>query len=278
MTIRLIADIGATNSRWLITENGFSRRLDLDGYNAVTHPREIWCTILKKIDIDPSSPLEAFLYGAGFYENKYDDIVADFKLVFPAAHKIFLDKDLLGACHGMAKDQEGIVIIMGTGSNTCYYDGKTIVENLEALGFILGGEGDAASIGIEILRNHIRNKIPADLANAFNEKYGLSHLELILQAYQPQANQFLGQFAKFASEHITHPYMNDLVTECLDRIFILMTDYGRPAVTRYFTGSIAVHFEPIIKKLCQRHGLKSYMIKPDYLDGIAAYHDAGLGK
>lgn len=270
--MKITADIGATNSRWLIDDGDKVKRLDRPGYNAVTHERSIWTTILASLNVDPSTEIDAAIYGAGFHPDKIDRVEYYFKQAFPNTKNILVAEDLLGACHGMAGDQEGIVIIMGTGSNSCHYDGTKIVKQINSMSHILGDEGSAFAIGKALLRAYTRHKMPPELHDAFAAKYPTPVLDIISKVYQPQGNQYLGQFAKFTSDHLSHQWIQELLHKTMGEMFDVLKDYNRPDLVHYFTGSIASNFEPIIADLCKQYGIAAYKIVPDYLDGIAKYH------
>jgi glucosamine kinase len=266
--MKLIADIGATNSRWLVGDT----RLDREGYNPHTHDPAVWNAILTSLGIDPATPLDAKLYGAGFHGHQLAIVEAAFRKIFPHTAHLYVAEDLLGACHGMAQDQEAMVVIMGTGSNSCRYNGKKIVENINSMGFILGDEGSASAIGKAVIIAYLRRRLPADLQQAFDQKYKFSDADIISGVYQQKANQYIGQFSKFAHEHKTHPYMHELLKKCLGDLFALLAEYKANDLPHHFTGSVAVHFQDILQELCKKNGIDQYHIVPDYLNGLAVYH------
>lgn len=274
--MKIMADIGATNSRWLIADGDKVTRLDRPGYNAVTHERSIWTTILASLNIEPETIIEnAALYGAGFHPDKIDRVDYYFRQAFPNTQNLLVAEDLLGACHGMAGDKEGIVIIMGTGSNSCHYDGQRIVKHINSMAHILGDEGSAFAVGKALLRAYVRYKMPNDLYEAFAEKYPTPPLEIISKVYMPQGNQYLGQFAKFAGENSDHPWIRELLHKVLGEMIDVLKDYNQPHLTHYFTGSIACNFRDIVGELCEANGITRYEFVPDYLEGIAKYHKIG---
>jgi glucosamine kinase len=271
--MKIMADIGATNSRWLIVDGDNIKRLDRPGYNPVTHERSIWTTVLASLNIDPNTVLDAALYGAGFHPDKIERVEYYFRQAFPNTRNLLVAEDLLGVCHGTAGDKEGICIIMGTGSNSCHYDGQKIVKQINSMSHILGDEGSAFAIGKALLRAYARYKMPMELHEAFAEKYPTPVLDIIAKVYMPQGNQYLGQFAKFASEHRDHPWIDELLNNCFLELFGILKDYHHPELTHYFVGSIAEHFADYVAKFCELFGISSHKIIPDYLDGIAKYHE-----
>lgn len=274
-TLKIVSDIGATNSRWLISDGDKVKRLDRPGYNPVTHERSIWTTILASLNVDPDTTVDAAIYGAGFHPDKIERVGDYFRIAFPNTRNLLVAEDLLGTCHGLAGHQEGIAIIMGTGSNSCHYDGKKIVRHINSMAHILGDEGSAFAIGKALLRAYVRYKMPMELYQAFADRYPTPPLDIIAQVYKPQGNQYLGQFAKFAGEHRDHPWMRDLLMKAIGEMFDLIADYQRPDLTHYFTGGIAVNFQDLIGEWCDRLGIKQYKIAPDSLDGLAKYHEIG---
>lgn len=265
--MKIIADIGATNSRWMIDD----KRFDTSGYNPNTHDRSVWQGILDELPVDHAQPVDIVVYGAGFSPVWYDQLKQDIQHAFPNVNDMTLAEDLLGACHGMAGNREGIIVIMGTGSNTCHYDGNSIVRNIRSLGYILGDEGSAVHIGKHLVRAYIHGKMPDHLMQAFDVKYPEGPDQIIKTIYQTRGNQYLGQFAKFAHENKDDPFMAQLVEDCLTQMLDILADYKAPHLPHYFTGSIAVHFEDTLRQLCADRGIHNVTIVPDYLDGLAKY-------
>lgn len=270
--IRLVADIGATNSRWLVEQAGQTRRLDRPGYNATTDDRAIWPDILRSLELDAAQPVEAFLYGAGFNPLQVPQIEAGFISVFPHAAAIEIDRDLMGACHGMAHTEEAIIAILGTGSNSAHYKDNGILKNMRSGGFLLGDEGSAAQIGKAVIQNLMRDQMPVRLATLFSESYPEPIGDIIRRVYEPGGIAYLGQFAKFAHAHLGDPWMENLVTQCLSEFVSVLASYKSPHLPHYFSGSIAVHFQDILTGLCHQSGIGNLTIIPDYLDGLARYH------
>jgi N-acetylglucosamine kinase-like BadF-type ATPase len=273
--MKIVADIGATNSRWLIADGDKVKRLDRPGYNPVTHERSIWTTILASLNVDQEQVIDAAIYGAGFHPDKIERVGDYFRQAFPNTRTLMVAEDLLGTCHGTAGHHEGICVIMGTGSNSCHYDGKKIIKQINSMSHILGDEGSAFAIGKALLRAYVRYKMPMELHQAFAEKYPTPPLDIIAQVYKPQGNQYLGQFSKFASEHRDHPWIQELLMKCIGEMFDVLADYQRPDLTHYFTGGIAVNFPDMIAEWCEKLGIKSHKIAADSLDGLAKYHEIG---
>ena len=199
----LIADCGSTKIDWCLIENGkVAKQVFTSGINALLMSEEqIRQTIADELvpEIKGYEIGSVYYYGAGCL---FDDICANVRRAIaaniPSAKTIEVDTDLLAAARALCGKNPGIACIMGTGSNSCYYDGVKIVDNVSPLGYILGDEGSGAVLGKLLVGDVLKNQLPAALCEKFLKKYDLDRQKIIEGVYKkPAANRFLASLSPF---------------------------------------------------------------------------------
>lgn len=281
----LIADSGATKTDWrLIHSSQDIRSFQTNGFNPFFIDSDhIETEVEKELlpFIDSNGIKELIFYGAGCSTADKCMIVEDaLKPLFPNAD-IEIENDLLGAARALCGHHQGIACILGTGSNSCCYDGKKITENIPSLGFMLGDEGSAAHIGKQILIEVLSKIAPVEICELFEKKYGYDRVTIITHIYQkPFPNKFLASFSRFASENISIPYFRDLVKKCFQ-------DFFKTQLLRYscahevpvsFTGSVSCVFSSLLKEVAAEHNITIAHLEQSPIDGLVAYHLEELKK
>ncbi|MBK6964185.1 MAG: hypothetical protein IPH20_09605 [Bacteroidales bacterium] len=275
----LIADSGSTKTDWcLIDTNGDRKTIQTIGINPY-HMNSI--AIREVLDkelypfIYPDKVKEIFYYGAGCSTERkcqtIDNVLHDF---FNLA-SIEVHHDLLGAARALCGHEAGIACILGTGSNSCYFDGYEITDNVVSLGYLLGDEGSGAYMGKQLLIDYFQGKIPGDIIEKFNHQFKPT-VETILDALynQPRPNRFLASFSPFILENIHHSYMKELVTNCFDDFFrINVSKYNNyKSVNVNFLGSVAYYFRDILQVSAEKAGIKTNKIYRSAIDGLIGFH------
>lgn len=249
--MKLLADSGSTKTKFAAVANGDTKYILTDGINPYYQTADEITSCLKTQLLPQLSAPEAVesieFYGAGCApEDKIAIVRNALQTLFPDA-KVFVGSDLLGAAKALCGENEGIACILGTGSNSCHYDGEKIVKNVSPLGFILGDEGSGAVLGKLLVADVLKHQAPEEICGKFFEKYKLAASDIIDRVYRQKfPNRFLASFAPFVSENIGHPYCQQLVyrnfTAFIERN-LRQYPAGLPV---HFTGSIAYHFKPIL--------------------------------
>jgi len=275
----LIADSGATKTDWrVIYSRQDIRSFQTDGINPFFIDS---LHIRKEVDselvpfVDSEHVKEVFFYGAGCTAVEQCIIVEDgIKPLFPDA-RINIESDLLGAAKALCGHHEGIACILGTGSNSCLFDGNKIIENIPSLGYLLGDEGSGAYIGKKLLKEILTLSAPAEIREMFTDKYNYSRVDILSHIYrQEQPSKFLAGFVKFIHENISHPFMNDLVKKSFNDFFdTQILKYARyNEIPVCFTGSVAFYFEDILKEVGKEKGIIIQKIIQSPIDGLTEYH------
>jgi glucosamine kinase len=279
--MKIIADSGSTKTAWrLVRENNQVTSLETNGINPYYQSLEEIIAFLTK-DLLPLINEEVksvHFYGAGCTGGKEDLVREAVSAVLQVA-LVEVNTDLLGASRSLCFNEPGIVCIMGTGSNSCYYDGKTIVRNIPPLGYILGDEGSAAVLGKKLVADYLKNLMPESLRILFEKDYQITVSEVLDKVYrQGFPNRYLSEFAPFLSRNIGNSYCEKLVVSDFQ-------DFVRRNVLNYkesrevpvsFAGSVAYYFESQLKMVLQSNGLIVGRIVQHPIDSLVKFHCQGF--
>jgi len=274
----LIADGGSTKTEWRIIRDGQSGPAVFSaGINPyfLTAP-EIVDLIQRELEfLKGQAVSEIWFYGTGCNsEAKNTRVSSALVTLFPGS-RISVGSDLLGAARSLCGNSPGIACIIGTGSNSCYYDGKKIVSNIPPLGYILGDEGGGAVLGRKLISAVLKKQVPSEVAELFFDTYKMSTPEILDSVYmRPFPNRFLGQFAKFLSANINHPELQEIVSTSFDE-FLKRNVLQYPESHKYdihFTGSIAFHFRSFLEMSLAKSSLRAGIITSSPADGLVNFH------
>ena len=282
----LVADSGSTKTDWvLVSTDGTQSVLHTDGINPARDARDIiynviYHQLLAPLQTSPrggrlsSSVLESiFFYGAGCIEPFSQNVKSVLEELFPDCH-VEVESDLLGAARALCGHEPGIACILGTGSNSCLYDGKEIVMHTPPLGYILGDEGSGSMLGKTLLNGLFKGLLPEDLKQAFCDKYSLSLPDIIGRVYrQPAANAFLASLVPFIAEHRTHPAIHTMLVEAFSQFFVRnIAVYGHGEMPVHCVGGIAFQFTEELNGAAARHGMQIGRILKRPIEAIVQYH------
>lgn len=278
--MKIIFDCGSTKtSVAIISSDSPTLHLDLaNGYNALTGgDNELRTLISSHPAMDPSrtSARQIHYYGAGCATPQACHRVgSQLAGIFPQA-EIHINSDMLGAARAVCGDTPGIVGILGTGSNSCQYDGKEITANVSPLGYILGDEGSGAVLGRRFLSMLLKNQFPIRLKQLFEARFHLDIPDIITRVYRtPRPNAFLASFAPFIAENASIPEISTFLYDEFSRYvtYNLMNYKAFPELPVHFVGSIALHFRHHIEKAVNNKGGHIGNITDSPIIGLATYH------
>lgn len=284
--MKLIADSGSTKTDWsLVDKNGESRDFSTVGLNPVVLGEAGFADLIKS-ELLPLLPSvsevnEIYFFGAGCTPEQSVMVSRLFSGLFPGVSKVVVDSDLTGAAISLCGHTMGIACILGTGSNSCLYDGERILQNTPALGYILGDEGSGAVLGRKFLNAILKGQLPAALRDAFMEEYSLTLPIIINKVYrEPLANKFLASISLFVAKHIDNQSVESLVVDNF-RSFLdinVRPYYNNPAlvameseITVNCVGSLAYHYENQLRKAAALEGMKIGRIIKSPIDGLKKY-------
>ena len=275
--MQLIADSGSTKVDWrAIKDDGSIVEISTEGINPVfITPEEIVKILSQKLlPVIGPGVKNVYLYGAGVVSPQLIATLSEsFKKVFPES-ETFAASDVLAAARALCGHNPGIACIMGTGSNSCFYDGENIAKNVRAGGFILGDEASGGVLGKKLISDFIKGLLPAHIQAEFDKRYDLDYMKVVEKVYkQPMPSRFLASFAPFINEFIADPYMENLVNTSFDEFFkrnISQYDYKNHTVN--FVGSIAYYFKDKLVAAAEKNGMKVGRVLKTPIEGLVEYH------
>jgi N-acetylglucosamine kinase-like BadF-type ATPase len=278
--IKLIADSGSTKTEWcllkgntkiMFTSHGMSPYF-INGVEMENIIRQEVLPFLKRSRVD-----KLFYYGTGCTSAANAKMVKKaLKNCFPAA-SLFVDTDIAGAAKALCGNEKGIACILGTGSGSCYYNGRRIVKNSPGLGFILGDEGSGAYLGKKVIQHYLYNTFDEDLRSRFDAKFVTNASEILNAVYKHALpNRYLASFAIFLAENRGHYMIENIIEDGLNDFFY--THIYKFSESRklpvHFTGGIAFGFKDILIQMCKSYQLQHGNILKNPMEGLIKYHVA----
>lgn len=275
----LIADSGSTKTDWCMAEKGVAiKRIPTKGMNPFFQSEDEMVEEMKHSllpELDGKRPKAVYFYGAGCAFDKVEIVRRAISCVLSLdMAAIEVNSDMLAAARSVCGHEAGIACILGTGSNSCFYNGKEIEANVSPLGFILGDEGSGAVLGKLFIGDLLKNQLPAGLKEKFLERYQLTPADIIDRVYRkPFPNRYLATLSPFISEHITIPEVRQLVKQSFKAFLVrnvMQYDYQHYAVG--FNGSVAWYYRDILEEALSETGLKMGIIIKAPMEGLLKYH------
>ena len=275
--MRLIIDAGSTKMGWILMDGPEAKaHFVTKGFNPNYSPVQDLVETCHGASL-PNEIQSIYYYGTGCGNEQNCQIIKEvFQNHFPHAH-IHVTHDLMAACHAVLGHEKGIACILGTGSNSCLYDGKDILGKAVSLGYLVGDEGSGMHIGREVVRAYFYGFMPEDLRQNFDETFHLELKDFIDKVYhQPQPSRYLATFAKFAGEHQSNPFIKELVKGCFKAFieaFVLRFE-GTKTMKVSFVGSVAFHFQNLLKESLLEYGFAMGEVMPSPAEGLIRYYQS----
>ena len=276
----LIADCGSTKIDWCVVNDGkVVEQIFTSGINALLMTEEqIRETLAAELaeKVKGYAIESVYYYGAGCL---FDDICANVRRAIahnvPTAKTIEVHSDLLPAARALRGQNEGIACILGTGSNSCYYNGKEIVDNVSPLGYILGDEGSGAVLGKLLVGDVLKNQLPKELCEKFLAEYDLDRQKIIEGVYKkPAANRFLASLSPFLIKNIEEPAIHRLVLNAFKSFFVRnienYSNYKSMPVS--FVGSVAFYYKDVLAEAAKALDITIGTIIKSPMEGLVKYH------
>ena len=274
----IIADSGGSKIDWrLLKKNGQIEQAHSAGFNPYYQPIDDLHNSIKQvlIPVVEETVTKVFFYGAGVSSEKNQETIKlAFAEFFPGAYTE-VGWDLLAAARALCGNEPGIACIMGTGSNSCLYDGEKITGNVANLGWILADEGSGANIGRKFLVDYLRLKQPANIAQAFKERFPLTREEFLEKVYQQERpSAFLASFTRFIFQHLKDPYCYKLIYNSFSEFYeeVVMRYDNYQSYKVHFTGSIAFYFSDILRQVAADKGVTVKNIMEGPIAGLTLFH------
>jgi N-acetylglucosamine kinase-like BadF-type ATPase len=226
---------------------------------------------MKKERID-----EIYFYGTGCSsEHNIKSVKKALKFAFPTAGKIKVDHDMMGAAKALCGHEKGVACILGTGSNSCYFNGVRITKNSPGLGYVLGDEGSGAYLGRKVIQHFLYNTFDVDLQERFTTKYNTNRVEILDHVYRkPLPNRYMASFALFLAENRGHYMVENIIEDSFNEFFFNHLYKFRESwlYPIHFTGGVAYAFRDVLKTMCLSYELQVGRILKNPMQGLIEYH------
>ena len=274
----LIADSGSTKTDWAVVDNGRQVvAMSTQGINPFHQDAENIATVIEEELLPKMGNIEPegiFFYGSGCREDKVEMMCGILGKAFPQCARIEAQGDLLAAARAVCGEREGISCIMGTGANSCLYDGNRVVENTPPLGYILGDEGSGAVLGKLFVNALFKGQLPSELKDEWLEETGLSLNIIINKVYrEPLANRFLASTSRFIHQHLSvEPLERMVVYNFREHFRRNVNQYGRKDLTVGAIGSVAYYYREQLQKAATVEGYTLGKVMRSPMDGLVRYH------
>jgi N-acetylglucosamine kinase-like BadF-type ATPase len=278
MSVKLIADSGATKCEWCLIDGGKKKKIMTVGISPYfLNADQIEQLLLKSLvpKLKDVVVEEVHFYGTGL-SNKNNALIVKtvFKKVFRKA-KIAVETDLTAAARALCGNQKGIACILGTGSNSCFYDGRKITKNSPGIGYILGDEGSGAYLGKKVIQYYLYQTFDEELMASFQKRFLVDPIEILENVYKkPLANRYLASFAIFLAENRGHYMIENIIEDGLNDFFFTHIYKYKESWTHpiNFIGSIAFGFKDVLQELCNGYELELGKVQKAPMKGLIDYH------
>ena len=278
-SVKLIADSGATKAEWCLLQGKKKKTIFTQGISPYFFDTAQITNILEKellpllkgIKVD-----EVYYYGTGCINPNNNRIVKrSIKNVFKELANVEVTHDVMAAARALYAGDKGVACILGTGSSSCYYNGKKITVNKPGLGYVLGDEGSGAYLGKKVLQYYLYNTFDEELMARFNTKYQLNSTDILESVYKkPLANRYLASFTPFLSENRGHYMIENIIEDSLNDFFFHHICKFRESWTSpvSFVGGVSYYFQDVLKELCRSYEFTMGKILKNPMEGLAVYH------
>lgn len=275
----IIADSGSTKADWkIIQDNKVVKTISTMGLNPFFHTKEVIFDALKngfENQVKPEEILKVFFYGAGCSSVERNSFMEKSIGMYFKNARVEVEHDILAAARATCGTAPGIACILGTGSNSCAYDGVKITDNLPSLGFMLGDEGSGSYLGKMLIKKLFYRELPKDLLDKFNHKYHLSKEDILDALYNKHhVNVFLAKFSQFYSENKEHTVIQQMVKTAFSDFFschiVKYKDYDKHPV--HFVGSIGFIFRNLLEEVAKDFNTTVGKTIKQPIDDLVDYH------
>jgi glucosamine kinase len=278
--VTLIADSGSTKAEWTLLANGKKKTFFTQGISPYFFTTEQMAELvqnelgkkLKNVVVE-----NLFYYGTGCANpQNAKNVKKALTTVFPDA-KIVVNHDLMAAARALCGHGKGIACILGTGSNSCYFNGKKIVTNSPGLGYVLGDEGSGAYLGKKVIQYYLYNTFDDELRARFDARFETNSVEILENVYKkPLPNRYLAGFTMFLAENRGHYMVENILEDGLNDFFFQHLNKYREVWTLpvHFVGSVAYGFKDIIQQLCESYEFELGKILKNPMPGLIEYHQS----
>ena len=279
--MKLVVDSGSTKTDWGFFNTVYDlKAVKTQGINPCHQSEEEIRSIIRNEllpntqNLDLAAITEVFYYGAGCATRSICEQMAALLKEFIPNAAIAVDSDMLGAARALCGHAEGVACVLGTGSNSCLYNGKAIEDQVPSLGYILGDEGSSAALGRRLIGDCLKRQLPEAVSREFMERYSLTKESIIESVYRkPLPNRFIAGFAPFVYEKRAIPEVHKMIIQCFSEFFTRnVINYHKPWLPVHFVGSLAGSFADELRETADSLGMTIGKIEASPMSGLIDYH------
>jgi N-acetylglucosamine kinase-like BadF-type ATPase len=278
MSTILIADSGATKCEWCLLNKGKKKKIITSGISPYFLNAEQIEQLIQKHLVPKLKDVvlnEVHFYGTGLSNlNNVAILKTVLKKTFKKA-RIFVETDLTAAARALCGKEKGIACILGTGSNSCFYNGRKMIKNSPGIGYILGDEGSGAYLGKKVIQHYLYQTFDEELMVSFEKRFLTNPMEILENVYKkPMANRYLASFAIFLAENRGHYMIENIIEDGLNDFFFTHIYKYKESWTHpiNFIGSIAYGFKDVLQELCSGYELELGKVMKAPMKGLIEYH------
>lgn len=275
----LIVESGSTKTAWRLIKDPLSpyESFSSAGINPYYQTNEeITAAQAAVLGGFAGLPIQAiYYYGTGVTgEVQSEVIAAAFRPFFPSNCSLEIQNDLIAAARSLCGKEAGIACILGTGSNSGYWDGERISVQIPPLGFWLGDEGSGGHLGKLLLLSYLHGQMPIEIRAVFEKRFGvMDRLTVLDKAYkQAFPNRWFASFSKFLFDHRRDAFCYGVIEQSFEAFITLYLKRYPEGQTFHFTGSVAFYYSDILKKIMKRNGLTIGHVSEEPMAGLCLYH------
>lgn len=279
----LLAESGSTKTDWRLLNGATVETIvQTDGINPYFRNTYQIIDLLKEQlapNLVANTVTEIYYYGTGITDDSKRKVVAEaLQEVFKNVAKLEIESDVIAAARGLFGKSKGIACILGTGSNSCFFDGKKIAFQVPPLGFWLGDEGSGGHLGKQLILSYLHKEMGVQVRQLFEVKYGVfDRIPVVENAYQkPNPNRYFASFSPFLLENVTQPEIAELIQHSF-RLFFEKYLLKYPDIQKTpvgFVGSIAHYYRSFLEAEAAIHGIKIKQILQSPMEGLIVFHAA----
>jgi len=274
----IIADSGSTKCEWTLVNGKKKKTIFTMGISPYFLNEAQIKEVVEK-EVKPAVRLNTidaiYYYGTGCKSPENRKMIRKaINKVFPET-EVLVDHDLMGAARALCGDNKGIACILGTGSNSCYFNGKKIIKNSPGLGYVLGDEGSGAYLGKKVVQYYLYNTFDEELKFRFEDTFKTSDIDILDNVYKkPLPNRYLASFTMFLAENRGHFMVENIIEDGLNDFFFQHICKYRESwsLPINFVGGVASGFKDVIKDLCSSYELEMGIILKNPMEGLIKYH------
>ena len=276
--VKLIADSGATKAEWCLLKNGRKKTIFTQGISPYFLNTDQIHQLLEtelKPKLRKEEVHEIYYYGTGCAN---PDNARSVKKAISRSFKetkVEVTHDLMGAARALCGHDKGVACILGTGSNSCFFNGKKIVKNSPGLGYVLGDEGSGAYLGKKVIQYYLYGTFDDELRGRFDLTYMTTAPEILENVYKkPLPNRYLAGFARFLADNRGHYMIENIIEDGLNDFFFNHLCKYREAwsLPIHFAGSIAFGFKDVLQQLCNSYEFELGHVMKNPMEGLIEYH------